>query len=338
MQESEKQLYKSEKASGAESAGMEILTIARGLVSNYEKTGSLTGDGHKMEFQRFQKTIADSKEKCLKDFLDRAEEISAVFDLPDFLNNQAFLKEAKFASAEERGKFIQGLTEYFYLLTDFVEKNGGDRKYLEEFWSYFGKAAYGMGMKAPQLEALRSGILGQVAMKSLLDQAGIPARLSTPREDAFYKIDFFVEDYWGKIGAIQSKTSQEFEDFEIIEDQDKIALPNFILFDDEEDKVFFTNLIRQMQGFRAKTYAYAQAIGKPTKAYMFLLPRDEIDGINGRPSDRLRRDFYDKFGSTFGKRIESGLKKSAVKRINPKGCYYDFPKKREKYARKRKTI
>lgn len=268
-----------------------ILDGMHALVNRFRKT--VSGTNYGIEDEQFHEKMEDFRAQCEQDFPDRMEEISAIFDLPQFLLDQSALESSQFDSPEKKGAYIQKLTEYQYLITDFIARNQDKREYLQEFWGYFGKIAYAYGIKPYQVESLRTGILGQVATKNLFESSGIATRQATPHEDAFYKLDFWMEDADDK-KAIQIKTSQKVEKLEIVGEQDKIVLPAFVWPEDNEDRIFFTNLVKQMKSFRIKTAQYGEATGQQVKAYMIILPRHEIDGITGLPSASLIGDFKSK--------------------------------------------
>ncbi|KKU52847.1 MAG: hypothetical protein A3H69_02145 [Candidatus Sungbacteria bacterium RIFCSPLOWO2_02_FULL_47_9] len=289
---SRKSLRSKEKPASLEKDGKstEIIERMQDLLSTVEKAKNVPSGKYNREQKRFLIYSESTKKGAHKGSPESLEEIEVIFQMPEFFSNQLDAAEKKFSSAKAKGDFIKKLTEYQYLISHFIEKNKEGKEYLDELWKLFERIANIEGVSASQCEALKSGILGQVATGHLFQFfKDVHTEQATPHEDAFYKIDLWIDDYNSQSGrsAVQTTTSQAAEKFDILTDFEEISFPALKI----KDSYFSNNLLNKINRFRMSAQRYAEEYGEPISSYLIILPRNEIDSLTGVPSEKLSGQF-----------------------------------------------
>ncbi|MBI3633490.1 MAG: hypothetical protein HY226_04325 [Candidatus Vogelbacteria bacterium] len=128
----------------------------------------------------------------LKTFPDQTEGIEALMGFTAYLYDQKNLGTGPDYDKSRKRQY-EDLTEYQFLLIDFVYSISGDLKTVTRFWRLMEDQARVLGSLS-EFEKLRSGVMGQIAVMKSLKSNNISFSLPHPREDALYAVDLWIGD------------------------------------------------------------------------------------------------------------------------------------------------
>ncbi|MDP3770255.1 MAG: hypothetical protein Q8R40_04960 [bacterium] len=229
-----------------------------------------------------EKKILELRSAYEQQYPDTLEGVAALFDLASFLDNdkQLDLHEQK---GKERTDMITEVVYYQYLLTHFIAHNGNDKEFLRAFWDACEEIAKAKD-NLRSLHMMRKGILSQVAVLKIMEKIGGKPKLSHPGEDAFHKIDLWIDAK----KAVQVKGIKETmqQDPEIME-TDTLSFPGVEVADGQDVKHFESDMFQKFQQFQVSIEAYRSLVGKNIKGYMIVVPYSKFDPITGEPSDDI---------------------------------------------------
>ena len=213
---------------------------------------------------------------------EQIEGIEVLFGLKSFLEIHKRLKKHK-EKGEVRKKMIVEMTQYQFLLSDFILNNGKNKEFLSNFWDVVEEA----GRRTNTLSiahALRRSILSQVAVFRVFEKLGKKPFIAHPREDAFNAIDIWTDQE----SVVQVKGAYEEEHKQpILVETDTISFPGVEVT--KEDEILHLNsfLMHKMQEFKAKVSAYKSVIGKNLRGYLVVVPYSKFDFVTGEPSEDI---------------------------------------------------
>lgn len=245
---------------------------------------------------RDEKAVEILKQEYFQEYPDQLEGVEALFGFSKTLALRKQLAEGHFRFKEKR-KVFQNLTEYNFLLTDFIRQNKIDRIFLKKFWEVCETIANTHGQMKDFLY-LKRGIVNQVAAFAILEEIGVKPRLSHPSEDAFNAIDL-----WTDTGvAVQVKTDREAEEPVLIE-TDTLAFPGIEFSapsssETNEKTIFHINssALYEARRFQAKLSEYESIRHKKIKGYLIVIPSRHVDPITGKPSRELVEKIREQLG------------------------------------------
>ncbi len=247
----------------------------------------------------------ETEEELISKFPNRLEELSVLKDFSSFVYDQLSRDIEGEVHPEEKGdlKKLVDIVEYQALLIHFI-KQIKDPDYLKKLWQYFEKVIthisyYEQNEESEEkvrryLPILKTGILGQVALERLFENTNIPTHTSKPTEDAYKRIDFWIQKDEKPV-ALQIKTSRRYRNLEIIKDRSEMpALSVSMQGRGKSERIFFNKLFEDANRFRVRVKQYAQELGHPIDAYLVLIPSEEVDAVTGEPSESLKKQFQAK--------------------------------------------
>lgn len=233
-------------------------------------------------FQAFRdnngEEIASLKNEYEKTYPVQLEGIAALFGLVPFFEAQEYLDKHKRGLDEETRQRLQSVTEYQFLLSDFVRHNSRDKKFLFVFWEALERAAE-MSGQLKTMHQLRRSVLSSVALMKVFEALGKRPFLSHPGEDAFRSIDMWLDAE----SAIQVKGAFSRKQSLSVVDTDSIAFPAIEVKEDNGSQLFNSHLSRQLQTFYAKIKNYETMVGKKLHGYFFVIPYEKFDFVTGEP-------------------------------------------------------
>jgi len=229
--------------------------------------------------------IAELRKLYIEKYPDQLEGVESLFGLKQFFEDQSAI-DVSVAAGEELGKrtpLYQNLTEYNFLLTDFIGSNGDDKAFLQKFWGVLEVIAREVE-HMHVFQMLQRAIVTQVATGKIFEKLGEKTRLSHPSEDAFKSIDL-----WTDGGAIQIKGTSGKAAFL---KTDTISFPGIEVARkdvNEQAKTYHinSNVFNQAQRFHAKLSEYRKLIKKDVEGYFLVIPYNKIDFITGEPAPDL---------------------------------------------------
>lgn len=255
--------------------------------------------------------VSEAFEKSLyKKFPNNSEEIKTLLGFESFLSTQSsFISDRELNRKRDEEKIVD-VAEYQILLIHFIRLTK-DRGYLQKMWNYFERIAEYMSYEEQAhyeeevkryLPVMKAGILGQVALEKLFDDARIPFNTATPAEDVYKKIDLWTRS--GKTPlALQIKTYRRFGNLEIVKDPDELPIPDLSTKTTGSAEIhFFNKLYKDINKFRLRVKEYAWDLGHPVEAYAVVMPGGEIDPVTGEPSENLKKQFQEKIKKIIKKR------------------------------------
>jgi hypothetical protein len=225
--------------------------------------------------------IQEVKEKYISEFPEEIEGVTVIFEFVNFLNNGAYLKN-NIERTPRRDQVFQELTEYQFLLTDFIRFNRDDKEFLNLFWIALENIAK-QKEALQKLHSLRRSILSQVAVYCILEKLGKKPSIAHPAEDAFHAIDLWSDK---ENQAIQIEGTPAESPF-IIETSE-IGFPSVVIDGTKkQQKYFSTETATKFQKFKLKLDAYGREIHKDLKGYLLVVPYSKFDFVTGEPSDDI---------------------------------------------------
>ncbi|MBU6415504.1 hypothetical protein KGQ34_04690, partial [Patescibacteria group bacterium] len=238
-------------------------------------------------FQAFRdnnaKEIASLKKYYEENYSDQLEGIEILFGLNSFFETQKFLDtHKKDGWNEEVGQRVQSLTEYQFLLSDFVRHNARDKEFLSVFWEALERNAE-TSSHLKIMHQLRRSVLSGVALMKVFEALGKKPFLSHPSEDAFRAIDMWIDAE----SAVQVKGAFSREDSLSIVDTDSIAFPAVEVKESGSSKLFNSHFSRHLQTFHAKIKNYEAVVGKKLRGYFVVIPYEKFDFVTGEPDEEI---------------------------------------------------
>ncbi len=228
--------------------------------------------------------IAKLKQVYIDEYPDRLEGIEALFEYRNFHLLQREINEGKqFKSKKERRDTYKSITEYQFLVTHFINLNSDNRELVINFWNAAALSA-GLNMDSPEFRSFKKGIVSQVASYKIFTSLGYNPKLSHPKEDAFDKIDMWLESN----SALQVKGYDR--DKPMIVEANGISYPGVEISDEKDSaaKHFNTRHFHEFQRYQANIFRYNQANQeKPIIGYFMVIPYNQIDPDTGEPRSEL---------------------------------------------------
>jgi hypothetical protein len=232
--------------------------------------------------------IAMVRNKYLEQYPDQLEGVTALFEFIHHLDNDEYLSTHDFRDPNENVRNemrtrVEEATQYAFLITHYILENGHDKEFLSTFWRAIELIAQ-KKEKLKRAHQLQRGVLSQVATHRIFETLGMNPSLSHPKEDAFKKVDLWVE---GK-GAVQVKGTKNIDE-ELFVSTDQLAFPGTQIDDGEGGgKIQYEGyLMRELKKFQLKIDRYAEEINTPIKGYVAVIPYHEFDLITGEPNKEI---------------------------------------------------
>jgi len=239
--------------------------------------------------------IKELKHEYQELFPEQLEGMEALFGIGQFLEDQKFIDNyhgsKTWGKAKER---LESLTEYNFLVTDFVQNNSEDKEFLEKFWKVMQQISEKTG-DLKKLQIFQRSIVSQVAVMKIYEKLGMHPRLSHPREDAFWAVDMWA-DTETALQVKGGKAKNMGKDGVVLR-VDTIAFPSVSVVGKErigrerkeamERFHVSSYFFREAQRFQAKTSKLSEQTGENIKAYMIGVPYQKIDPITGEPDQKL---------------------------------------------------
>lgn len=220
------------------------------------------------------------REEYAKNNPEDPEGVELMSKIVDFFNNEKrFQKEREMPKKMD---LLKKMTEFTAAWTQYVHEHSSDRKHLEMYWRQLEYVARAEDSERTYAMS-RSGVRTQVATMKIFEALGLNPHLSQPHEDAYQKIDMWVEDQT----AVQIKTESGGNDVEIVETDTATPLHIEVSAHGESARVSALGE-EEISKFRIKLNSYANAIGKESLRGIFIvIPKRQIDPITGEPSVQL---------------------------------------------------
>jgi hypothetical protein len=256
------ELTRAKLGGGGASLGAERLTVA---YQERERAGGVAGKRH------------------LEKYPEDKEGAEILKGFTEFLENSRKLRRSERATASEKLRLVRELTEFNVRWTGYVHKMTAKRQVLEAQWKSLESLARSRGESSEYYKS-RAGILTQVATLKIFDALNLDHHLSTPSEDAYHKIDLWVED-----AAVQIKTGHV-QKAQVI--ASTTADTMHAMIESHGQEVAASAGAAEDMDFRLKLREYGREIGKPDLTGIFILiPAGQIvDKVTGKPSQELIND------------------------------------------------
>jgi hypothetical protein len=223
------------------------------------------------------------KEEYRAKYPDQLEGVELILSIRHFLELVRLAGDPnhRFRNSKERVEAFQDLTETNFLLAHFVMSNGGDKEFLNLFWSSAEKIAASAGL-AREMNLIRKGAMTQVATMRIFEKLGMHPTMSHPADDAFNKIDMWSDPEH----AVQIKSTGA--DTPEVVPTDEIAFPGVEVKRDGEFAHYNSRLFFEKQKFRAKVAEYGKYTNNPNlKGYFIVIPNSKVDFTTGEPDKGL---------------------------------------------------
>ncbi len=235
--------------------------------------------------------IKEMRDTYQEKYPDQLEGVMALLDFIPFLETEqaldALRKEGK-GFTKEMGNLIENLTQYQFLLTDFIANNSDDKGFLTLFWNTIEQMSSDTGHFRAFLKA-RRGVMGQVAAMKIFEEIGEHPKLSHPKEDAFRSIDGWIDTTHPlQVKAYDGSQPNLLE-------TDSVAFPAVIMERNQEVAYLNSHLASEMNKFQMKVSRYKEILGKDLKGYLMVVPFGEFDFVTGEPSKKVVDFFKKKF-------------------------------------------
>ncbi len=233
--------------------------------------------------RRDDNKINELKKLYQEKYPDQMEGVTILFELQRFLENQKRLnnKDERAMGHKERVGLIEEITQFRFLLSDFIAHNSGSKEFLKLFWDVIEGASKETGGLSISHQ-LRKSTLSQVAIFKIFEALGKKPVLSHPREDAFEAIDLWTDEE----SAVQVKGGSEKL---LIAETEATSFPGVEIRDGERVSQFDTDMSRTFSKFKAKISKYGSLIGRDLRGYMIAIPYSKFDFVTGEPSEEVIR-------------------------------------------------
>jgi hypothetical protein len=303
MTDTERQIFESEKKQWREKKyGVDDKNAIEKIISKKNETSAELKARRELQRELLASIVLGDAEKSevvrnkyIEKFPDQLEGVMALVDFGTNIDENKFINEQRLETdpnkKEERLRVYESLTQYNFLLTNFIRQNGANKEFLDAFWDTLEDIAK-KKRALPYAHGLRRGILSQVATYKIFERLGMSPKLSHPEEDAFRKVDIWVEGE----GAVQVKGSSKKGD-ELFIETDKISFPSSEVVSQDGTKVHYNGyLMREFSKFQMKIDRYARERGENIKGFVAVVPYQEFDHVTGEPS----RDIVDRSARSLG--------------------------------------
>lgn len=257
-----------------EEAVAEAHTLQEKLLAAYKNQDDLTVENLKREYQ--------------EKYPDQLEGVETLFGLEQYFKDEDAVGAARNEKKnfEEISEVFQSITEYNFLLADFIYNNSNDKKFLTKFWDVLESIA-AKKKQLSQFHVLQRGTVTQVAILKLFEQVGLKTRLAHPAEDAFHAVDLWID-----AAAVQIKGDWHKNAKPVFLETDTIAFPGIEMSKSEikeRAQIYHLNsyMFQAAQKFHAKLSKYKELTHKDVRGYFLLIPHQKVDFITGKPAPEL---------------------------------------------------
>lgn len=214
---------------------------------------------------------------------DQLEGIAVIFGLGRYLENQHYLDKHHSLRNEKTNKIVEDITQYQFLMTDFIRHNSSQKEFLMTFWELMEK----LGKEVDQVNLvhrLRRSVLSQVAMFKIFEAMGKHPILAHPKEDAFRSIDLWTDQET----VVQIKGARDLS-ASIIVKTDAISFPAIEVRDKNNKNLnyFTSKLSSSFQKFKIKVSKYQEIVKKKLSGYLIVVPYEKIDFVTGEPDEEV---------------------------------------------------
>lgn len=228
------------------------------------------------EIQRINKVYEEQ-------YPNQLEGVAVIFGLIPYLKNQHDLYENKFQQNEKTGEIVEEITQYQFLVTDFIKHNSNQKEFLTIFWEALETVAKDSGFLSG-VHGLRRAVLSQVATLKIFETLGKHPTLSHPKEDAFRAIDIWTD----KETVVQIKGAYDLST-SIIVKTDVISFPAIEVKDKNGQNMdfFASKLSSSFQKFKIKVSKYQKIVKKKLRGYLVVVPYEKFDFVTGEPDEEI---------------------------------------------------
>lgn len=223
------------------------------------------------------------RQKFENEYPDQLEGVEALFGFVDCLRDTNRLDRGE-VSHNEKPKVFQGLTEYNFLVSHFIEQNSDNKDFLILFWDALRRISSPGYIR--EYNIYKHGILTQVAMLKIFEKLGAHPTMSHPKQDAFNSIDMWTDDQT----AFQIKGTTKTEKVELVEVKEGgvVGVPGILINRNNCTKYLTSDLYDQAQKFKVKFDNYKKSQNLTNaKAYFVVIPFSMIDPVTGDPTSDL---------------------------------------------------
>ncbi|MDO8600939.1 MAG: hypothetical protein Q7R73_05065 [bacterium] len=205
-------------------------------------------------------------------------------------------KKRKEKHLDYNSEIKKNFAEYNYLISHFfigLPQSPQSASYGKHFWKAFSGMSERLGL-GKELNLLRAGVMGQVAVYKALRVIGEKPELSLPREDVSEKIDLWNAKKESDAGVFQIKTSAAQQTSVILEESEWLDFPSVKTKSSPiSERHFVEKSFGKMNAFSVAVKEYGRVLGKNIKAWYISLPTRAIDYATGEVSadvlEELRR-------------------------------------------------
>lgn len=234
-----------------------------------------------------QEKVKELQEMYFREYPDQLEGVTVLFELANFNKLNKKVSEDRKEYKTQKSDFEE-LTQYQFLLTDFILYNSEDKEFMQNFWKVWAKISEDQNLLR-EFNLLKRGILSQVAVHKLFDKLGYSPRLAHPREDAFDAIDIWTEA--GDVVQIKGTDKNQ----PVILESEEIAFPAVEVKDKGTLKYLNSFMMQHAQRFRTKLQRFNEKTHQAAKGYFVVIPYTKFDHITGEPDrefvERVRVEF-----------------------------------------------
>jgi len=273
----------------------------RALLSNLVAESEhidLVNQGETRPLNRQERRSAIGKIIENERYAGREQEIGIFVDLPGFLRTISLYASldagASKADLKKRPP-ISSLTEFQYLLSDYLIKNQDDKEYLEKFWDQLKGLWEDVNAEFTQMdpktgeahshpvsfENYKKGFLSQAATYNMLEKLGLNPTLATPKEDAYQMTDMRI--FKGE--SVQIKSGRELALIPVQE----FGVPASIYNKDGREVI----LSASQQGAVTEERHLLGALAEKGVAYLLVMPESCYDPVTAE----VRESCADKLGA-----------------------------------------
>ena len=220
-------------------------------------------------------TLKARQTALMKDYPQNSQEITIFFNLPEFARGTQLYRNGK----KEKNKDIiyerpplKDLTEFQFLITNYLIQNQDNEKYLEIFWGKFKEMADRFGLKKNDFDNYKKGFLSQAASYNVFKKLNLSPKLATPKQDAYEAKDMFFQ-----VGDEAEKSLQ---------------VKNTYAFSQSEFKIYPNTEIKNKQGGISAISTVQTGLTKKltnpeekNNSYLLRIPQEGYHKTTGKPSD-----------------------------------------------------
>ena len=230
--------------------------------------------------------IKELQEEYLREYPDQLEGVIILFELSNFNSLNKKVSEDRKEYKTQKSDFEE-LTQYQFLLTDFILYNSKDKEFMQNFWKLWAKISEDQDLLR-EFFLIKRGIMSQVAVHKLFGELGYSPKLAHPKEDAFDAIDMWTDT--GDVVQIKGTN----EDQPVVIESEEIAFPAVTIEDKGNLKYLNSYMMQQAQRFQAKLSRFNKKTKQSAKGYFVVIPYSKFDPITGEPDkefvERVREE------------------------------------------------